>query len=124
MALLTIVHELKQHIGPGGVVRKDDFKIVYIAPMKALAAEMTRNFSRRLEPLGIAVKECTGDTQLSKADILRTQMLVVTPEKWDVMTRKSTGDVALVRRNPGIIWLTVFRFSCRFRIFVMLLLFL
>ena len=24
-------------------------------------------------------------------------MLVVTPEKWDVMTRKSTGDIALAR---------------------------
>ncbi len=25
------------------------------------------------------------------------QMLVTTPEKWDVMTRKSTGDVALAQ---------------------------
>lgn len=42
--------------------------------MKALAAEMVRNFGRRLEPLGIAVKELTGDMQLSKAEILKTQV--------------------------------------------------
>lgn len=29
-----------------------DFKIVYVAPMKALAAEVTANFQKRLEPLG------------------------------------------------------------------------
>uniref|UniRef100_A0A7N6BIR2 Activating signal cointegrator 1 complex subunit 3 n=1 Tax=Anabas testudineus TaxID=64144 RepID=A0A7N6BIR2_ANATE len=70
-------------------------QIVYVAPMKALAAEMTNYFSKRLEPLGITVKELTGDMQLTKGEILRTQMLVTTPEKWDVVTRKSVGDVAL-----------------------------
>ncbi|RVE62284.1 hypothetical protein OJAV_G00155540 [Oryzias javanicus] len=63
--------------------------------MKALAAEMTNYFSKRLEPLGITVKELTGDMQLTKGEILRTQMLVTTPEKWDVVTRKSVGDVSL-----------------------------
>ena len=27
-------------------------QVVYVAPMKALAAEVTSNFSKRLEPLG------------------------------------------------------------------------
>ena len=36
-----------------GVVKRDSFKIVYVAPMKALAAEMTANFGKRLAPLGI-----------------------------------------------------------------------
>lgn len=49
-------------------------QIVYVAPMKALAAEMTNYFSKRLEPLGIAVKELTGDMQLTKGEILRTQV--------------------------------------------------
>ena len=35
---------------------------------------------------------------LTKAEILRTQILVTTPEKWDVVTRKSTGDVELVQK--------------------------
>lgn len=95
IAMLTVLHEIRQHLQPGGVIKKDEFKIVYVAPMKALAAEMTNYFSKRLEPLGIAVKELTGDMQLTKGEILRTQMLVTTPEKWDVVTRKSVGDVAL-----------------------------
>jgi pre-mRNA-splicing helicase BRR2 len=32
------------------------FKVVYIAPMKALVAEITGNLSHRLSPLGITVK--------------------------------------------------------------------
>lgn len=52
-------------------------QIVYVAPMKALAAEMTNYFSKRLEPLGITVKELTGDMQLSKGEILRTQVCSV-----------------------------------------------
>ncbi|XP_071253079.1 activating signal cointegrator 1 complex subunit 3 [Salvelinus alpinus] len=95
IAMLSVLHEIRQHLQPGGVIKKDEFKIVYVAPMKALAAEMTNYFSKRLEPLGIAVKELTGDMQLTKGEILRTQMLVTTPEKWDVVTRKSVGDVAL-----------------------------
>ncbi|KAL6488712.1 hypothetical protein MHYP_G00024530 [Metynnis hypsauchen] len=95
IAMLTVLHEIRQHLQPGGVIRKDQFKIVYVAPMKALAAEMTNYFSKRLEPLGITVKELTGDMQLTKGEILRTQMLVTTPEKWDVVTRKSVGDVGL-----------------------------
>ncbi|XP_017269735.1 activating signal cointegrator 1 complex subunit 3 isoform X2 [Kryptolebias marmoratus] len=95
IAMLTVLHEIRQHLQPGGIIKKDEFKIVYVAPMKALAAEMTNYFSKRLEPLGIAVKELTGDMQLTKGEILRTQMLVTTPEKWDVVTRKSVGDVAL-----------------------------
>lgn len=96
IAMLTILHELHQHLSQG-VIKKDEFKIVYVAPMKALAAEMVRNFGGRLEPLGIAVRELTGDMSLTKQEILRTQMLVTTPEKWDVVTRKSTGDVALAQ---------------------------
>ncbi|XP_031554350.1 activating signal cointegrator 1 complex subunit 3-like [Actinia tenebrosa] len=96
IAMMTIVREIKQNIEQG-VIRKDKFKIVYVAPMKALAAEMVRNFGRRLSPLGISVRELTGDMQLTKAEIHKTQMLVTTPEKWDVVTRKSTGDVALAQ---------------------------
>lgn len=49
--------------------------------MKALAAEMTANFSKRLSPLGVQVRELTGDMQLTKMEISQTQMLVTTPEK-------------------------------------------
>ena len=43
------------------------------------------------------VKELTGDMQLTKAEIMQTTMIVTTPEKWDVITRKGTGDVALTQ---------------------------
>ena len=52
-------HEIGQHL-QNGVLQREDFKIVYVAPMKALAAEITGAFSRRLDPLGIQVKELTG----------------------------------------------------------------
>ncbi|XP_029640230.1 activating signal cointegrator 1 complex subunit 3 isoform X1 [Octopus sinensis] len=94
IAMLTVIRVLKQNIVQN-VIRKDQFKIVYVAPMKALAAEMVRNFGKRLEPLGITVRELTGDMQLTKQEIVNTQMLVTTPEKWDVVTRKGTGDVSL-----------------------------
>ena len=42
--------------------------------MKALAAEMVQNFGKRLSSLGIAVRELTGDMQLTKAEILKTQV--------------------------------------------------
>lgn len=35
-------------------------QIVYVAPMKALAAEVTANFGKRLAPLGLVVRELTG----------------------------------------------------------------
>ena len=47
------------------------------------------NFERRLKGLGIEVRELTGDMQLNKQQISTTQLIVATPEKWDIITRKS-----------------------------------
>lgn len=41
---------------------KDDFKIVYVAPMKALAAEIVEKMGKRLAWLGIQVRELTGSS--------------------------------------------------------------
>ena len=59
--------------------------------MKALASEIVDKFSSRLKHLGIVVKELTGDIQLSKQEIQETHVIVTTPEKWDVITRKTDG---------------------------------
>lgn len=59
--------------------------------MKALAAEMTASFRKRLAGLGISVRELTGDVKLTKSEVLHTQMIVTTPEKWDVVTRKGSS---------------------------------
>ena len=93
IAMIAMLREIGQHI-QHGVVQKTQFKIVYVAPMKALAAEMTATFSRRLQTLGIVVRELTGDMQLTKNEMAETQVIVTTPEKWDVITRKG-GDVSV-----------------------------
>ncbi|EAU82983.1 DNA polymerase theta/eta [Coprinopsis cinerea okayama7 len=88
--MLTILNELAKHRRDDGSFDLDAFKIVYIAPMKALVAEMVGNFSSRLKQFGINVDELTGDSQMTKQQIAETQIIVATPEKWDVITRKST----------------------------------
>lgn len=40
-------------------------------------------------PPGLLVRELTGDMQLTKRELAETQMIVTTPEKWDVITRKA-----------------------------------
>ncbi|KAL2493038.1 U5 small nuclear ribonucleoprotein helicase [Abeliophyllum distichum] len=89
IAMISVLHEIGQHFRDG-YLHKDEFKIVYVAPMKALAAEVTSTFSNRLSPLNVTVRELTGDMQLSKNELEGTQMIVTTPEKWDVITRKSS----------------------------------
>ncbi|KAK1375929.1 DEAD domain-containing protein [Heracleum sosnowskyi] len=46
IAMIAVLHEIGQHF-KDGYLHKDEFKIVYVAPMKALAAEVTRTFSHR-----------------------------------------------------------------------------
>ncbi|KIV90119.1 hypothetical protein PV10_07460 [Exophiala mesophila] len=91
VAMLTILREIGKHRNPEtGEIMLDDFKIVYIAPLKALVQEQVGNFGKRLEVFGIRVAELTGDRQLTKQQIADTQVIVTTPEKWDVITRKAT----------------------------------
>ncbi|KAG6914415.1 hypothetical protein DXG01_000484, partial [Tephrocybe rancida] len=91
VAMLTILNELGKHRDEeAGTFDLDAFKIVYIAPMKALVQEMVGNFTERLKVFGIKVGELTGDSQMTKQQIAETQIIVTTPEKWDVITRKST----------------------------------
>ncbi|OXV11829.1 hypothetical protein Egran_00414 [Elaphomyces granulatus] len=106
-AMLAILNAISKNSKPNPseqpnvtefTVQLDDFKIVYVAPMKALAAEVTMKLGKRLAWLGVRVRELTGDMQLSKKEIIETQIIVTTPEKWDVVTRKSTGDTELVHK--------------------------
>ncbi|KAL2915246.1 Pre-mRNA-splicing helicase BRR2 [Polyrhizophydium stewartii] len=90
-AMLTILREINKHRDEAtGAINLDGFKIVYVAPMKALVAEMVGNFGDRLKEFGITVAELTGDRQLTKQQISETQIIVTTPEKWDIITRKAT----------------------------------
>lgn len=98
IAMLSILRCIHQHTNEKNQIAKSDFKIVYIAPMKALAAEITKKFAQRLGVFNLTVKELTGDMQLTKAEIVESQMLVLTPEKFDVVGRKSVGDTELMQK--------------------------
>ncbi|ODV80536.1 RNA helicase-related protein required for pre-mRNA splicing [Suhomyces tanzawaensis NRRL Y-17324] len=91
VAMLTVLRAIENYRDPiSGKINLNQFKIVYIAPLKALVQEQMREFERRLTPtFGIVVNELTGDSSLSKQQIDETQILVTTPEKWDIITRKS-----------------------------------
>jgi pre-mRNA-splicing helicase BRR2 len=91
VAMLTMLREIGKNRNPEtGEIMLDDFKIIYVAPLKALVHEQAGNFGKRLETYGIRVSELTGDRQLTKQQIADTQVIVTTPEKWDVITRKAT----------------------------------
>lgn len=91
VAMLAMLREIGKHRDPKtGEIDLDSFKIIYIAPLKALVQEQVGNFGKRLEHYGIKVSELTGDRQLTKQQITETNVIVTTPEKWDVITRKAT----------------------------------
>ena len=106
VAMLAILNAISYNLSPNPMDEPDatdfivnkDFKIVYVAPMKALAAEITEKLGRRLAWLGVHAREFTGDMHLTKREITQTEIIVTTPEKWDVVTRKSTGDTELVQK--------------------------
>lgn len=91
VALLCILREISKHINLDGTINADEFKVIYVAPMKSLVQEMVANFGKRLSTYGIKVAELTGDHQLNREQINATQIIVCTPEKWDIITRKA-GD--------------------------------
>ncbi len=107
IAMLTLLQQLKQFAHTNAIDIEEEilshrkqgwcngFKAVYVAPMKALAQEVVAKFRERLNPLGLVVKENTGDVQLSRSEVEEANLIVVTPEKWDVVTRKG-GDGTLV----------------------------
>lgn len=86
------MREIGRHIDPNdGSIGVENFKIIYIAPMRSLATEMVGNFTRRLASYNIKVAELTGEHNLTREQINQTQVIVCTPEKWDIITRKG-GD--------------------------------
>uniref|UniRef100_A0A8D9A7K7 U5 small nuclear ribonucleoprotein 200 kDa helicase n=2 Tax=Cacopsylla melanoneura TaxID=428564 RepID=A0A8D9A7K7_9HEMI len=88
VALLCMLHEIGKHINADGTINADEFKIIYVAPMRSLVQEMVGNFGKRLRSYNLTVSELTGDHQLTREQIAATQIIVCTPEKWDIITRK------------------------------------
>lgn len=91
VAMLTILETISHYLDlETNKIDLDAFKVVYISPLKALVQEQVREFGEKLAPYGIKVAELTGDRNLTKQQISETQMIITTPEKWDVITRKSS----------------------------------
>ena len=86
VALLTVVAHFRD-VGllPQNRDAKDDYdfrsvdtgpKVIYIAPMKALAQEIVEKFSEKLKPMRLIVRELTGDMQLSRAEAESANVIV------------------------------------------------
>jgi len=106
VALLTVA----AHFQKVGLIGDDTdpaletgHKVVYIAPMKALAQEVVEKFSSKLKKLRLVVRELTGDMQLTRAEAQSANVIVTTPEKWDVVTRKSGNDENSLGNQCGLL---------------------
>ncbi|KAF7458842.1 U5 small nuclear ribonucleoprotein 200 kDa helicase [Cryptosporidium felis] len=98
IAMLCILNVISQFITSEGngkfSLDVSKFKIVYISPMKALVSEQVESLRIRLKPLNVSVNEMTGDTRISRSLMEATQVFVTTPEKFDIITRKSTDGLS------------------------------
>lgn len=74
VALLCMMREIGKHINADGTINADEFKIIYIGPMRSLVQEMVGNFGKRLASYNLTVSELTGDHQLTREQIAATQV--------------------------------------------------
>ena len=91
IAVLTILRLISLYRNKNGSINLKNFKIVFIAPMKALVKETVGNLTSRLVAFDMVVRELSGDVSLTKQELDETHVIVATPEKWDIITRK-TGE--------------------------------
>ncbi|XP_054272516.1 uncharacterized protein LOC128992802 [Macrosteles quadrilineatus] len=76
-----------------------DFKIVYMAPVKALCSEKYQDWVDKFSRLGINCLEVTGDfDNLDFNDIKQYQLILTTPEKWDSLTRRWKDHSVIVQQ--------------------------
>jgi hypothetical protein len=92
------LHNPGQSMGPRRVSMKR--KIVYIAPSKALCEERYADWKERLSRLhlGIEVAMVTGDCEPGESyyHVASAHLILSTPEKWDILTRKWTDNFFLL----------------------------
>lgn len=77
VAILTILHHVSHH---------SHYKIVYLAPTKAMVSEVVRTLSTRLHHYRVNVKEHSSDKTLSPQQMEVTQIVISTPEMWDSLS--------------------------------------
>lgn len=85
----TVILELAicglfKDLGQGGT-----YKVIYLAPTKALCTERRKDWEKKFRTLGLTCTELTGDTdQAQISNVRKGDIIVTTPEKWDSMTRR------------------------------------
>lgn len=65
------------------------FRVVYIAPIEALAKERLRDWEKKFgkDGFGMKVVELTGDSTDHKL-LEKSQIIISTPDKWDALSRR------------------------------------
>ncbi|XP_050351161.1 probable ATP-dependent DNA helicase HFM1 [Nymphalis io] len=74
----------------------DDFKIIYMAPVKALCTERLSEWYPKFNKLGLLCIEVTGDTDVEFPQLKPYRIIITTPEKWDMLTRRWKDHRSLV----------------------------
>ena len=77
-------------------------RCVYIAPVEALAKDRLRDWESKFgRMLGVKVVELTGETATDIKLLEKGQIIISTPERWDVLSRrwKQRKHVQQVRGN-------------------------
>jgi ATP-dependent DNA helicase HFM1/MER3 len=87
LAICRLIGELPLHT----------FKVVYLAPTRALCSERLRDWEPKFRILNITCVEYTGDDTGSALKLTRADIIISTPEKWDVVTRKWKEHEPLMR---------------------------
>lgn len=82
------------------LANKKDARCVYIAPLEPLVEERLADWRAKFQPLKIGVAALTGETSLDLKLMAESQIIISSPENWDVMsrrwkTRKSVQTVSL-----------------------------
>ncbi|XP_055586049.1 probable ATP-dependent DNA helicase HFM1 [Uranotaenia lowii] len=75
-----------------------DFRMVYIAPIKALCAEKFSDWRDKFDKLGVKSAEVTGDSDFRDFwDLPDCNLILTTPEKWNSITRRWRQNVNFIR---------------------------
>ncbi|CEO98245.1 hypothetical protein PBRA_006359 [Plasmodiophora brassicae] len=68
--------------------RRADFKAVYIAPLKAICSEKLTEWRPKFAQLGLDCVDYTGDSETNIYNLATSDIIITTPEKLDVSSRK------------------------------------
>ena len=83
------------------------FRCVYICPMEALARERLADWQRKFgEGLGVTVLMLSGETTADLKALERGNIIISTPEHWDMLSRRSVHVCALcvtLREGDGCV---------------------